>query len=110
MIKKIIFLFPIIFLTFFTYSLAGEYIHPYNKILMKLYPRPFKLRFPDVPRITAKEALMLYKSNQAFFIHIGDEGWNVPGCLHFRENKAFRINPNKLFRLIPQKYVILYCH
>jgi hypothetical protein len=91
-------------------AFSAQRIHPRNKILMKTHPRPFKMRFPEVPRITAVEALGLYMSGQAFFIRIGDEGGAVPGCLLLRENTASKLNVNKLFKKIFKKYVVLYCH
>ena len=90
-------------------SNAGEKVHPYNKILMKLYPRPFRMTFPHVPRILAKEALILLKTNKAIFVHVGDEGPDVPGCFHFREMEAARMNL-ALFRILSKsKFIILYC-
>jgi len=90
-------------------SNAGEKVHPYNKILMKLYPRPFKMPFPQVPRILAREALMLYKMNKAIFVHIGDEGPQVAGGFHFREMEAYKINLAFFKALSKSKFIILYC-
>ena len=86
-----------------------NYIHPVNKVLMKLYPRPFKMTYPDVPRITARQAFMLYKKNGAFFIRIGIEGGIVPGALYGKY--IHKLNPYKLMRTIPKnQLVILYCN
>ena len=86
-----------------------SHIHPYNKILMRLYPRPFKLTYPDVPRITAREALTLYKSHGAFFIRIGVEGGIVPGAFHGKY--VHKLDPRRLIRVIPKnQLIILYCN
>lgn len=101
-----------VFLSFLCESaLCKERIHPINKLLMQLYPRKQKLWFPWVPRIDAISALQLYKAGLAFFIHIGDEGGNVPGSIHLTERLAWKVNPNLLFKKLNRyKYVILYCN
>lgn len=110
MLKKII-VFTIFLNWVLSISVKSENIHPYNKILIKLYPRPFKLKFPDVPRITAQEAFYLYKTNKAFFIHIGAGFGNIPGALRLQEKQVLKLDPNKLIKLIPSnKLIILYCH
>ncbi len=88
---------------------AQERIHPYNKILMKLYPRPFKMPYPQVPRILAIQALALYRSGKAVFVHVGDEGPDVPGGFHFRESETWRMNLTLFKKLSKIKVIILYC-
>jgi len=108
--KKLTFIIIIYFFFPGTYILAQQnYIHPYNKVLMKLCPRPFKLTYPDVPRITAREALTLYKSHGAFFIRIGVEGGIVPGAFHGKY--VHKLDPRRLIRVIPKnQLIILYCN
>jgi hypothetical protein len=95
-------------ITLFVNTVDAKWVHPRNKIIQKLEPRSAKLRFPHIPRIRASRALQLYKQGKAFFIHVGEAGGNVPGCLHISEKTAWSLNPGSLMRKIPQKYVILY--
>jgi len=90
------------------FAQGKQWVHPRNKIISRLFPRPFKLRFPEIPRFTPQEALTLFKTNQALFIHVGEAGGNVPGCLHISEKTAANLDPNKLLRKVRRKYVILY--
>jgi len=90
------------------YGESSQWIHPRNKIIAKLFPRNSKMTFPEVPRVTAREAFLLYKRGQAFFVHIGEEGGDVPGCLRLRGRAVPRIDPNKLLAKIKQRYIILY--
>ena len=113
--KKKVFIIYIILLSFLLFlpknAFCKEKIHPINKVLMQLYPRKEKLWFPWLPRIDAISALQLYKAGLAFFIHIGDEGGNVPGSIHLKETVAWRVNPNRLFKKLNRyKYIILYCN
>jgi len=61
-----------------------SHIHLYNKILMRLYPRPFKFQYPEMPRILAREALLLYRRGEAFFIGCGYSTKPLPGGLYSR--------------------------
>jgi len=90
-------------------SVATE-MHPRNKLITQLYPRPFKLRFPEVPRVTPAAALQYYKTGKAFFVHVGEAGGNVPGGLQLSEAKVQRVNVAKLLNITKGKYIILYCH
>ena len=85
-------------------------IHPYNKLISKIYPRPFPLRFPNVPRILPKQSLYLWQQGKAFFVHVGTDGGDVLGGMHIYENKVGSINLNKLFSFAKNKFIILYCH
>jgi hypothetical protein len=87
-----------------------EVIHPYNKLLLQNYPRPFKMRFPEVPRILPEQALVLFQQAKAFFVHVGTDGGNVPGCMHIGENMVHKVNLEKLFKIADNKFIILYCH
>jgi hypothetical protein len=81
---KLIFVFCILFCTVRT-GLAQDAIHPYNKMLMKLYPRPFEFKYPEVPRILARDALLLHKNGQAVFIGCGASTLPIAGGFYFRD-------------------------
>ena len=82
-----------------------SHIHPYNKILMRLYPRPFKFKYPEVPRILAREALLLYRSGKAFFIGCGASTNPILGGLYFIN--CMKINPKQLKAIIPKNKVLI---
>jgi len=97
-------------ITLISYALAQQkkYIHPINIILMKRYPRPYKLKYPEVPRIDAKEALNLYKLGKAIFIACGELAVPVFGGLPWKP--SMRKNPPHILRQIAKhKLIILYC-
>ena len=85
-----------------------SHIHPYNKILMKLYPRPFKFTCPEVPRILARDALLLYRSGKAFFIGCGASTNPIPGGLYFRYCLK-TVNPKLLKAITKNRMLIVYC-
>ena len=85
-----------------------SHIHPYNKILMRLYPRPFKFQYPDVPRILAREALLLYRRGKAFFIGCGASTNPIAGGLYFRYCLKM-VNPKLLKAITKNKVLIVYC-
>ena len=87
-------------------------LNPRNQLLQKLnlvIPARSKWKHPEIPRITAKEAKLYYQTGNGFFVWIGDSGGMVPGGMHFRENEAALIDPNKL-PIGSDKIVILYCY
>ena len=65
---------------------AEDDIPPYNKILFKLYP-DIKVKHPQAPRITAQEALLMYKSGSAFFLGCGHQNSAVLGGLYFEPSR-----------------------
>ena len=84
-----------------------SHIHPYNKILTRLYPRPFKFKYPEVPRILAREALLLYRSGKAFFIGCGASTNPIAGGLYFRDCLKMA-NPKPLKAIIKKRILIVY--
>ena len=92
----------------YAFAQQKKYIHPVNIILMKRYPRPYKLKYPEVPRIDAKEALNLYKLGKAIFIACGEASVPVFGGLPWKP--SMRKNPPPILRQIAKhKLIILYC-
>ncbi|KPJ69806.1 hypothetical protein AMJ44_02200 [candidate division WOR-1 bacterium DG_54_3] len=108
MVRKTLLLTLITFPLCFTSQVQAQekYVHPYNKILMKLYPRPFKLKWPDVPRILANEALTLYIAKKALFVRIGEEGGIVPGALYGKY--IHKVDPHKIQKIAHGRMIILY--
>jgi len=96
--KKIAFII-ILYSVFFTMKvgITQDYIPPYNKMLFKLYP-DIQVKFPQVPRITAQEALPMYKSGTAFFLGCGHYNSAVPGGLYFEPGRVYgsEINIDRL--------------
>jgi len=93
-------------------SHAGEPVHPRNQMLITkgLVPKEILRYFPDVPKITAHEALSLYQSKKAIFIAIGDDSPRLPNGWLLRNYMAF--HPKQLVRYkIPTQGVVLvlYC-
>jgi hypothetical protein len=84
----------------------NERIHPYNKVLMRIFPRAFELKWPEVPRILARDALLLYKGSQALFVRVGVEGGIVPGALH--GPKMHDVDPSLLAKLAGNRVIIVY--
>ncbi len=110
MIKGILIVSLILVLTLAPFVFAdSESLHPSNKMLMTLYPRPFGFRFPSVPRIHAADGLVRYKNGEATVIWTGVGGGLVPGGLHLGENLLCRlVDEKKLEYLKKKKMVILY--
>ena len=81
--KKIAFII-LLYSVFFTMNvgITQDAIPPYNKVLFSLYP-DIQFKFPQVPRITAEEALGMYYSGIAFFLGCGHSNSAVPGGLYF---------------------------
>lgn len=97
--KKIAFI-VILCSVFFTMKvgITQDEIPPYNKILFKLYP-DIHVKLPQVPRITAQEALLMYKSGTAFFLGCGHQNSAVLGGLYFepgREQNGREINIERI--------------
>ncbi len=95
--KKITFI--IICSVFFTMKvgITHEAIPAYNKMLFKLYP-DIQVKFPQVPRIAAQEALLMYESGTAFFLGCGHYNSAVPGGLYFEPGRPYgsEINIDRL--------------
>lgn len=87
--KKIAFII-ILYSVFFTMKagITQDDIPPYNKVLFKLYP-DIHVRYPQAPRITAQEALLMYKSGSAFFLGCGDHNSAVPGGVYFEPGRVY---------------------
>ncbi len=81
--KKIAFII-ILYSVFFTMEvgITQDKIPPSNEVIFKLYPE-IKVKYPQAPRITAQEALLMYKSGIAFFLGCGHHNSAVPGGLYF---------------------------
>jgi hypothetical protein len=76
-------------------------------MIMKLYPRPFALQYPEVPRILAQDALLYHKNGQAVFIGCGASTHAVSGGFHFRD--CAKIGAKELRRILPEnKLLIVY--
>lgn len=86
---------------------AQEYIPTYNKILFKLYPH-IKVDFPQVPRISAIEALSMYQNGTAFFLGGGHHNSAVPGGLYFEDLFKVDIERIKHTFLTNNKLLIVY--
>jgi len=101
-----VFLIVFMFLPAHAQNQKKEYVHPCNQVLLKLYPRPFKLKWPSVPRILASQALTHYKAGTAFFIRIGAEGGIVPGA--FYGETIHKTDPRIIKKLAGSKLIIVY--
>ncbi len=88
----------------------GVEVHPRNRVIAETDPRPYKMRFPEVPRITAEQAYDKFLRGEAFFVHVGEAGGNVPGGLHLSEAKVQAVNVQNLLDMFEGKQIILYCH
>jgi len=85
-------------------------LHPLNQKLAQLYPRGFEMPFPDVPRLSAAQALQLYQNPQAVFFHIGDEGPDIIGSVRLSEINGQTLDVRKLIKLVGSRYAIAYCY
>ena len=81
-------------------------LHPRNVMLIKKGLIPPMKFFPDVPRITAGEALALYHSGKGFFIAIGGDSKIMNGGILLNDYMTF--DPRKL-KLPKGKIIITYC-
>ena len=101
-------LFQILFVFLFIgFCFAKDSMHPINKIILKLNPHSYKLKWPDVPRILPDEAKKLYDTNQALFIGVGAEARPLPKGLCFKDAKL--INKKWLKKISSKRLVVLYC-
>lgn len=110
---KLVIVMLIIFALCGTYLISfaeNKRIHPMNQVLMSIYPRPFKMPYPHVPRISPVQALGLYKSNQAFFVHIGHDGQTIPGAINLEQTPASSIKLSILKKLALGRTIITYCN
>jgi len=107
--KKMVFI-MIICSVFFTMKvgITQDEIPAYNRKLFELYP-DIHVEFPQVPRITAAEALVLYKSGLAFFLGCGHHNSAVPGGLYVEDGSTINIERLKA-TVLRNKLLIVYCH
>jgi hypothetical protein len=92
---------------FVMFSFAQDNLHPYNKVIMKLYPRPYEFKYPEVPRILARDALLYLKNGEAVFIGCGASTNAVPGGFYFRD--CAKIGVKELRPILPKnKLLIVY--
>ena len=85
-------------------------MHPTNKILVKMYPRPFALRFPNVPRVTALAALDYYEKGKALLIHVGVDAPNVLGGFNHEELGMHGLTVDRLKEVAKTKMIVTYCN
>jgi hypothetical protein len=85
-------------------------VHPFNQKLEQLYPRGFKMPFPEVPRVSAIQALQLYESQKAFFVHVGTSGPDLIGSIRLGENQAAALDVNRLVQVAAGRIVVAYCY
>ncbi len=91
---------------------AQRKIHPRNQMLISkgLAPKEILQYFPDVPKITANEALSLYRSKKGVFIGVGVDVPRLPDGWILKEYTAF--DPRKLSKYkipIQGTIIVLYC-
>ena len=86
---------------------ASTKIHPRNRMLLKQYPRPFKMRYPEVPRVTAQETLVLHKMGKALLIGVGASAKLIVGGFCYKD---YRQVPIRLLKKMSKtgKYIIVY--
>jgi hypothetical protein len=85
-------------------------LHPMNAQLERLYPRGFKMPFPEIPRISALQALKLYETQKGFFVHVGESGPDLIGSVRMSEYQAAHVDYNKLAKAAAGKVVVAYCY
>jgi hypothetical protein len=74
---------------------------------MKLYPRSFEFKYPEVPRILAQDALLYHKKGEAVFIGCGASTRPITGGFYFRE--CAKIGIKELRPILPKnKLLIVY--
>jgi hypothetical protein len=106
--KKIAFII-ILYSVFFTIKvgITQEQIPPYNKMLFQLFP-DIRVQYPQVPRISAQEALQMYISGNAFFLGGGHNNSAVPGGLYYENLWKVDIERLKAAFLPNNKLLIVY--
>lgn len=110
--EKIILPTLIFLLIFFSGSAFGNSstIHPMNKKLLKAgIMKKVPAYFPEIPRLTASQALALYRAQKALFVLASYENLHlISGGIHMTEGQANKMNPNRLpFR--KGQVLIVYC-
>lgn len=92
--------FFIFFLIFFSkgWALDSKKVHPRNvKLVRQGLMKKIPTYHPEIPRITAYEALSLYRKGKALFLHTSHSNKHIiVGAIHMTGAKAAKINPNKL--------------
>lgn len=73
-------------------------LHPMNRKLIKAgIMKNVPKYYPQIPRLTAGQALSLYGSNKALFLFVAYKNLHlIRGAIHMTEGKAHKINPNRL--------------
>lgn len=72
-------------------------LHPRNKKLVKLGLLKYPMFYQHMPRITAREAMALYKKYKALFVLIASKDLHlIEGGIHLTEGQVQKINPNRL--------------
>ncbi len=96
------------------FSKKKQKIHPANIKIMKYHlkgPWPYKLKWPEVPRILATDAFMYYKAGKAMIIDSdGDVEYkdhHLYNAVHIRADKLMKMSPKQL--KIKKKLLIVYC-
>ena len=92
-----LFIFFLIFLSK-GWALDSKKVHPRNvKLVRQGLMKKIPTYCPEIPRITASEALSLYKKGTALFLHTSHSNKHIiVGAIHITGAKATKINPNKL--------------
>lgn len=93
-------------LIFSSTAMCEEKIHPVNIKLVKAGLMPYPKYYPSVPRVMANVALALFQANRARIAWIGDDGMQVIGAYHFRENEVKQIP--KTIKLAKNQILLLY--
>lgn len=72
-------------------------LHPRNKKLVKLGLLKYPMFYQHMPRITAREAMALYKKNKALFVLVSYQNLHlIVGGIHLTEGQTPKIDPNRL--------------
>jgi len=83
------------------------------KYLLEKYPRNEKIYNAMVPRISAEQAIKLYKEGKAIFFFAGsDERSLIPGAIHIDEKSRLLKNPppKNFLNKYKNKHFVIYCH
>ena len=86
-----------IFLSKTSWAEDKSSLHPRNRGLIKLGQMEYPKYCPEIPRMTALEALHYYKSGKAFILFIAAQKKHlIVGGIHLTEQQYPKIDPNKL--------------
>ena len=116
MMRKKAFCLLVIFFTLLLcnsgWAARKHWIHPRNRLLVSkgLVPASILKYFPEVPKITPREALALYVTHKAVFIAIGHDVPRLPDGWLLED--YMRFNPRRLRRYgipVRKKFIIVYC-